>query len=264
MEVDAIVFAFESGEPNPQNPGEAPQYLGEFRVAEVNEGGVVLQPILSLDRYSGERLTRSRGEWSLYETMPIDRHELFARFSDEELSNILPGASAEEYIRQGTPATEDDDEWHRKGYNEEGEVVGPENPEQVVKWLYDRPLRAYDYLFGELARELVVKRASIEAVTEDNTKLEAALKSAEELGVFREEDIEARSKDLAGMKRDREAIEEHLNQVQQLLSNAQELIDDYRSKNLSMAVLLKKRQLQLLQMIDSIAPAPSPPVLLGP
>ena len=264
LEKDSIVFAFESGDPNAQDPNSGPQYLGEFHVADANEGGAQLVPIQRLDRRSGERLTRSQGPWSLYETMPVDRHEVFASFSEEELRKILPPQSVEEYVRHGTPANADDDQWHRKGYNDDGEAVGPENLDQATKFLFDRPLRAYDYLFSELARELVVKLASIQAVTEDNALLEASLQSAEQLSKFRQQERKSLSNDLTGMKQDREAIEAHRDQVQKQLTNARQLIDSYRAANSVQASELKQRQLGLMKMIDRVAPAPDSPVLPGP
>ncbi|MGI9455441.1 MAG: hypothetical protein ACR2NU_02715 [Aeoliella sp.] len=248
---DTIVYAFESGEPT-----EGAQYLGEFRVIEANAEGVTLEPILLIDQRTGERLAASEGPWSLYETMPVDRHSLYADLSEEQLQQMLPEESVEEYLRHGTEATRDDDEWHVIGLDENDERVGPEQMDQAVKRLYDRPLRDYAYLFEEYAREKVVAMAAREAITEDNAKLETALESAKQLSQFREAEIVALTSDEAGMKQDRAAIEKHRDLVQRQLSNARQLIEVLLADNTARARELAERQLGLMQMIDSVAPAP--------
>src|SRR5690606_28798068 len=42
LEADTVVYVFEAGKPNPADPAAGQQYLGEFRVVESNETGVVL------------------------------------------------------------------------------------------------------------------------------------------------------------------------------------------------------------------------------
>ena len=105
-----IVYAFEAGNANPNDPANGQQYLGEFRVVEVRETGVVLESVGLLDKRTGERLARSQGPWSLYETMPSDRYkignhyDMFADMSEEELRKRLPESLVKEYIRHGQPA----------------------------------------------------------------------------------------------------------------------------------------------------------------
>ena len=37
--------------------------------------------------------------------MPLDRHEIFAGKTDQQLQQLLPKKSVNEYIRDGKPAT---------------------------------------------------------------------------------------------------------------------------------------------------------------
>ena len=182
LEEDAIVYAFEAGSATATESAEGKQYLGEFRVTVVQAAGVTLEPVLLIDNRAGERLAASEGPWSLYETMPIDRHRLFAGYSEEALRAMLPAESVEEYLRHGTEATRDDDQWHVTGLDEDGKRVGPDNIDQAVKRLYDRSLRDYAYIFNELAGNKVVTLARQEAVTKDNDRLVKALAGAEETG----------------------------------------------------------------------------------
>lgn len=256
---DTIVYAFETGD-----PAEGMQYLGEFRVAETSGDGVTLEPILLIDQRTGERLAASKGPWSLYEAMPVDRHSLFAGLTEEQLREMLPAESVEEYIRQGTEATTDDDEWHVIGLDANDERLGPDEMDQAVKRLYDRPLRDYAYLFEESAREKAVLLAAQDAVTEDNAKLEAALASANELSQFREAERTALTSDLDGMNRDLAAVDKHRDLVLRQLSNAQKLIAGLLADNSARARELTERQMRWMSQIDLAAPAPEGLNILSP
>ena len=245
LEKDAIVYAFEMGNGNAADPAGGKQYLGEFRVAEVQEGGASLDPILLIDNRAGERLAGSEGPWSLYETMPIDRHRLFAGIPEEALRQMLPDESVEEYLRHGTEATPDDDEWHVTGLDEDGKRVGPDNIDSAVKRLYDRSLRDYAFIFSKLAGQKVVTLARQEAVAKDNDKLVKSLAGAEETAKFRQKQIDALNADLAGMKQDRKAIESHRDAVVGLLGNFQGLLQSYRQANSGLAQQATQRQLGL-------------------
>lgn len=248
---ETIVYAFETGD-----PAEGPQYLGEFRVEETSGDGAVLDPILLIDQRTGERLAASKGPWSLYEAMPVDRHSLYANLTEEQLREMLPAESVEQYVRQGADATTDDDEWHVIGLDENNERVGPEEMDQAVKRLYDRPLRDYAYLFEEFAREKAVLLAAQDAVAEDNAKLEVALASAKELSQFREAEKTALTSDLDGMKQDLAAVDKHRDVVLRQLSNAQKLIAGLLADNSARARELTERQMRWLSQIDLAAPAP--------
>ncbi len=256
LEKDAIVFAFEAGNPVTEAPVNGPQYLGEFRVREAQEGGVLLESVLLLGNRERERLARSQGPWSLYETMPIDRHRLFTGIPPESLARLVPEASAEEYLRHGTEATDNDDEWHVIGVDANGKRVGPENMDQAVKMLYDRSLRDYSYIFNKLASETIVAVAKQAAVKEDNDKLAKSLAGAEETAKFRQQQIEALNRDVAGMKVDRAAIEEHRDVVLNTLDHFENRIEGYLRANSELAQRLTQRQLQLESYINSVAPAP--------
>jgi len=251
LETETIVFAFEAGQPNLDN---GPQYLGEFRVVEADPQGAMLEPVLLINRRTDERLAGSQGPWSLYESMPIDSHKLFAGFSEEQLRNMLPESSVAEYLRHGKKATNDDDQWHRAGYDEDGRRVGPDNA-QAVEFRYDRTLRDYAFLFGEIARQQVVLLADIVAVQEDNAKQEGSLVIAEKISVFREKELQTLTSDLEGMAQDRSAIEKHLQAVGRHLENAKKLVDRTLATNSHLAKRLADHQLGLLRYIDDTAPA---------
>ena len=241
----------------PADPTSRKQYLGEFRVIETKETGVVLEPVQLINNVTGQRLVDSQGAWSLYESMPSDRHSLFADMSEEELQQLLPAESVEEYLRHGKPAQPADNEFDRVGLDENDEPVNIENLDKAVKFIFDRPLRDYANLFAQLAQDRVLLMASKQAVQEDNAKLVASIESGKRLGEFRQQQIQSLSADLEGMKQDRAAIEAHRDQVLNMLANAKQLITASLEENSQMARQLKSTQLQQLQLINSTAPAPS-------
>jgi len=261
LEQDAIIYAFQAGEPNLSDPAAGAEFLGEFRVSEVSDDGVTLDPVLLI--HNVQRIAEADGPWSLYETMPIDRHRLFAAFTPEQLQNMLPAASVEEYVRHGTPAEPDDDQWHVIGLDENGQRVGPENMDQAVKKLYDRTLRDYAFLFGELAVEKVETIAKAAAIAQDIEKLKIALASAEETGQFRQQQIDATNKDLSAMKADLAAIQEHRDAVVSQLEHFRDSITAYREANTALARQLTEQQMGMVRYINQSAPAP-PASLLSP
>jgi hypothetical protein len=188
--------------------------------------------------------------------MPADRHNLYADFTEEQLRQMMPEQSVEEYVRHGTEATPDDDQWHVIGLDENGERVGPEQMDRAVKRLYDRPLRDYAFLFEEFAREKVVAEADRKAVVEDNAKLEEALVSAKGLAQFREAEKTALDSDLEGMRQDRAAVEAHRNRLLQILSTAQRKIEMLLADNSARAQELTERHLRWIDQINRAAPAP--------
>jgi hypothetical protein len=258
IEKDAILYAFEGGEPNAADPQRGGQYLGEFRVVESNADGVVLESIQRLDNRTGGRLdmtAQSGRPWSLYETMPADRYELFAGYSEEELRKMFPAASVEEYVRHGKPVTEDDDQYHRAGFDEAGLRVGPEDKDKVAEERYDRPLRDYAYLFSELAREKTILQADRASLLQVVSRLKKANDDAKKLSALRTEQKKMTQSDLDGMQGDLAAIRSLQAAVGKQLANAEKLLGDALRFNEELAEGLRSRQLGMLPASAVSAPA---------
>ncbi|HEX6961497.1 MAG TPA: hypothetical protein VF175_06495 [Lacipirellula sp.] len=244
LAAESIVFLFEDGPVNAAAPDQARQYLGEFRVAEAGENGVILEPVHRLDQRTGNRLLRSaqaKTPWRMYETMPLDRHELFADLSDEELRQLLPAASVEEYIRHGGEPTPDDDEYHRAAYNEKGERVELDDPAKTEE-RYDRPLRDYAFLFAELMRQRTILGATIAGITEDINRLKAAQENAAQLTAHREQQLEMLTGDRDMMVRDQQTIEKLRDAVLAALENARQRVADLIPQNVQLAQQLIQQQ----------------------
>lgn len=247
ISADSVLYAFEQGSANTQDPEQGRQYLGEYRVVAVGGQQVTLEPTLSLDPREVNRLTGSQGPWSLYETMPGDSREMLEAFSDEQLRQLMPQQTAEEYVRDGTPWTVDDGEWTKEGLNAngevwtpqytnaEGEVVVTEDGAEPTRFIYRRQLRDYAYLFNEFSKRRVELLAQAQALKEDNAKLAATLASAKQLGQLRTAEQEKLKFDLAGVKRDHEAADAFLANVQRQVERAQSLLEETLATNSRLA-----------------------------
>lgn len=259
---NAIVYAFEQGEPNAATPQDGSQYLGEFRVVDVRPEGATLESVFKLDNRTGNRIVASQKPWELYERMPADKHELFAGQPEEKLREWLPAGSVDQYIRDGQTATADD-EAHRVGYDEAGQRLGADDAAKAVKWLYERPLKYYAYLFAAANRELIELYAERTALVEDGKKLAIAHEIAKKLGELRMEEQKGLTGDLGHMKNDRAAIEAQLATVTRILAAFKTEMTQKESDVVRMAAELRDRQLEQLRVIDASAPAPAQGSLLG-
>jgi regulator of replication initiation timing len=224
IDKDSIVFLFEQGEPTNPDPTKGPQYLGEFRVTESAGQQATLVSVQLLDDFEKQRLARSHGPWALYETMPVDRFDIFTGLSDEQLRKWLPEKSIQEYLRHGKAATRDDDEFRRLGDS------------------YQRRLRDYASEFDALARQRIVMLADMAAVTKDNERLKSSLASAKEIEAFRQEELRKLGIDRAGIVKERKVMEQHLATVQQQLANAKQLLAQALAENRRLADQLSGRQ----------------------
>ncbi len=232
---DSIVYAFEQG-PAPAAGQAGPQFLGEMRVINVAGESIQVVPTSSLDDRARARIAGTRFPWVLHENMPRDQYpdgpmELFAGMTEQQLRQILPEQSVEEYIRHGTPSQPDDDEANIAGFDATGKPLKPEEWNNNTVRRFRRQLRDYAYLFDELDKRLVGMIADRNALSEDNRQLEQANKSAQQVQAAYALMQKKLKFDLEGVTRDRQAIQSHSSQVATQLTNAQQLLAATREEN---------------------------------
>ena len=235
IETDSILYAFEQGEAGPAE-ARGRQFIGEFRVTNAAPEQIQLQPAGRFDERSVGRLQQTQAPWILYENMPIDQHpdgrlQIFAGATPEQLQQMLPAASAQEYARHGGPTEPGDDEFHKSGYDESGSLVLPGNWDASTQFKYRRELRDYNLIFQELSKRYTQMQADYNALVEDNGQLQKALASAQKVQQMQQQEQAKLNQDLAGVTRDRQAIEAHKSQVETQLSNARALLDDVVQEN---------------------------------
>jgi hypothetical protein len=263
---ETVVCLFEQGPAKPPAADGTPQgaqYLGEFRVSAAAAQEATLMPVLPLDDFERARLTASRGPWIVYERMPADRHEVFAGLSEEALKQKLPPQSVEDYLRHGKEAGPDDPEERKVGLDADGNRLPPDELDKAAKVVYQRRLRDYSTEFDELTRRRLVVSADIAAVTKDIERLVAANESAKKLQDFRQDEIQRLTTDLAGIRKERQAIEQHLAQVEQQLTRTRQLLAATLKRNSELANELVARQTGQSQNGARSTVEPTGPLALG-
>ncbi|MCC7475231.1 MAG: hypothetical protein IT425_07535 [Pirellulales bacterium] len=243
-----VVFVFEEGAPQP--PGEngalrGPQYLGEFTVAQVSGQQAQLVPVNPLlpSDYQTRRLAGSRGPWVMYETMPTDRHEVYAAWNDEQLQQLLPKATANEFVRHGKEATTSDDPHRKVRIGVDNKPLLPDDAGEATKVIYQRRLRDYDTEFNELTRRRIRMVAEIDAVKKDIEQLTAAMEVANKLEAYRTTERQKLTAELEGIRKERETIERHLAKLEEMLAKARQLTAEALARNRQMVAELAARQL---------------------
>jgi hypothetical protein len=266
-----VVFMFDDGQPEPPAANgipRGPQYLGEFRATQLGPLQAKLQPVLALDEFERRRLAASRGPWIIYETMPLDRHEIFTGKTDQQrqqLQQLLPKKTVNEYVRDGQPSTPDDDPLHVVGYDENGKPLPPGDLSKATKKLYQRRLRDYAAEFDELKRRRIAMLTDKDAIEKDIVRLKQAEDAATKIQAFRTDERTKLTSDLAGLEKERTAIERHLAEVNKLLARARQLTADLILRNDQLAAELAARQVQAPKPAGGAgSPAkPAGPLALG-
>lgn len=245
IQQDSILYAFEQGPATPVGqPG--PQYIGEMRVLSVAGEQIQVTPTSSLDERAATRLANTRPPWVLYENMPRDQHPdgpmgLYAGMTEQQLRELLPPESVEDFLRHGTPRQPDDDEANIAGFDPAGKPLPSDQWDNNTVYRYRRQLRDYAYLFDELDKRLVGMIADRNAFLEDNRQLLAADQSAKQVQAAYALMKKKLQFDREGVIRDRQAIESHRSQVATQLANAQQLLAATREENQQMVQELKSR-----------------------
>jgi hypothetical protein len=250
---DSVVYIFEQGPAQPpaaDGTPQGPQYLGAFRVTASQGQQATLAPVLPMAPFEQARLAASRGPWAIYERMPPDRHSIFAGKTAEELKQILPPQVVEEYLRHGTEARPDDPDELKVGVDADGNPLKSDQMGKAVKVVYQRRLRDYATEFDELAQRRIVMEADVAAVMKDIERLQAANESAKKLHAFRQDEIQRLKTDLAGISKERKAIEGHLAQVEQQLARVRQLLAATLKRNSELANELAARQLRSGPPVD--------------
>ncbi len=219
--------------------GEGGRFLGQFRVTEVAEKQLALEPTMKMTPQTLDRLSKSKGPWTLYDIMPVDNHTAFAELDEPERRAILPEGSVAGYLKDGQPADADDapERLAKDGKTTDGKI-------------YVRMLRDYEVLFRQYHRQRSITVDLVEATTRDKQSIEAALADAKEQEQFRQKEIAALKTDLAKISLERHAVAEHHKSLKANLATVNEKIALAMKTNSAMAGEIAKIQLEASRLID--------------
>ncbi len=65
-------------------------YLGQFGAVNPTDTTVTLSPILPLDAQQRQEIADPGSTWVLYETMPVDSHEVFSGMAEDQIRALMP------------------------------------------------------------------------------------------------------------------------------------------------------------------------------
>jgi len=249
LKAETVVYLFDDGAPQPPagNQPRGAQFLGQFAVTQVTPQGATLQSVLTMDPVVWRRLATSPGNWIIYDSMPIDRHQILAGKPDAELKQKLPAKSFSEYSRDGKPATADEEKTNPNrviGFDAEGKQLAPADMAKATKKVYQRRLRDYASEFDDLTRRRLVMLTDIDAINKDIERLKAAQDVAKKIQAYREDERTKLTSDLAGVTKERDAIQQLVDKIKKQIARANQLTEDLLQRNAQMAEQLNRRELE--------------------
>lgn len=187
-----VLYLFEDREPG--------FFIGEYKVTGLAEKSVSLAPTVVpptqklLDGVRA-RIQGTQVTWSMYETVPGDRHDVFRGYDQNQLSLLMPGVPPQvlqEYLRDGSNTQPGDP------------------PDRVINGKYERQLRAYGTYFQETNRQIASLRDQIAAAKTDSA-IAKKLQADAEKEVASRDDLIAKTlkPELAEVQAERDLITAH-------------------------------------------------------
>ena len=204
-----------------RNPKDGGQYVGQFIVKGVDEKNkqVGLVPCKKLNPAALQRLAQSKGPWTLCEIMPADNHDIFAEMSPQQLEQILPKATLEEYLKDGKDG-------------------------------YQRKLRDYQYLFDTFDRQLSMLVDLRNMAAANKQRMESAVAGAKKQVQLRQAEIATLRKELAEMRRQRDIVAAHQKSLEIEVAARAQKVKDLLKSNRALAAEIAKDQLEAVRRID--------------
>jgi len=239
------------------------EYLGEFKVTDVAEAQVQLEPTMQMTQAELQRLSRSGGPWILYERMPVDRHTLFADFDEDQLREMLPESSVKDYIQDGQPATwADVAEWGVQGdvVDEEGKplVDAEGQPIEGVQGVFRRLLRDYELIFQDYIARRVEYVDLFASATRDKQYIETALADARKHEQFRRDQLEQLGEKLKVYTREGQAVTAHEQALKAKVAAVNQAVEQLLAGNKATAGRIAEIQLEAARRIDARTPPVTP------
>lgn len=217
---NSVMYVFEENEVQKPEP-EKGHYIGRFRVVKITneDDEVALKPLRTWTGRQLQRLAASRGPWTMYETMPIDNHFVFAGLKDEQLQAMLPKASLPEYLKDG-----------------EG--------------TYLRRLRAYQILFSAFDVQRTVLLDLIESDTRDLLYVKNTYKDTQVQIRLRDAAVVQMTALKAKLQRERDAAAAHHKVLAPRVAALQASIKKLVAANKAMAARIAQIQKDATKLID--------------
>ena len=246
--VGKVLYAFQQGP-----AAEGASYLGQGKVVAASDATITIEPLAKQPRGLAQEVVNEGGLWRLYESLPVDRHDLLTSLSEEELQAGLSGLPEEilnEYLKDGKEASRDDPDERKIGFKADDTQALPEEKDQVVKELYVRRLRDYTLRFFELSKEQTVLQAKIDRDASEVDNMKVALDQVSANVQAREAEREKLDQDKVKFQMELEKVQQHRTALEQQSRILTKMIADARAKARELAGELTRWQLETTQHID--------------
>jgi len=214
-------------------------FLGEFKVIGLGDDNVVLENTQKMDAEHIRRIESAAAaeepKWNLYETMPADRHDVFAWLSEEAFAALfgsLPAEVQAEYRRDGSAAEENDP------------------PERIVDGKYVRRLRNYRVIFNNYARERSVLVDKIAAAKKDLNFLESAQSDSKLQEEFRRTEIERLGEEKSAAITERDTVGRYRQVLADRLASVREETNKTLGENKRLAAIWTQWQQNAARQVD--------------
>ncbi len=243
--VGKVLYSFQQGP-----AAEGARYLGQNKVVAVDDATITIEPLTKQPPDQVQKVVDEERRWRLYESLPVDRHDLLTSLSKEELRAALPPETIEEYLKDGKEASRDDPDERKIGLKADGTQALPEEQDQVVKELYVRRLRDYTLRFFVLSKEQTVLQAKIDRDASEVVNMQAALDQVRTNVQARQAEREKLGQDLVKFQTELEKVQQHRTALDQQRRGLAKMISNVRDEARELAGQLTRWQLETAQRID--------------
>jgi hypothetical protein len=231
---------------DPQFNAPPGQYLGEFVVLEnppvdAAGGTFAMAPAKSMSPREQQRLTAAIASavgnnipWVAYETLPQDRHNVFAGLTAEDIETNFPGIfTAEqknEFLKNGQAWTEDDP---------------ADRKDSLGK--YRRPLVDFGQMMQTLYRWRSELNAKIATLQKDLSLMTAANEDVQKQIVHRKDEIVTLQEELAKMEAETKLVQDHLATIEAKLASVRAASTRLQSDNRKLVAQLASLQREAVE-----------------
>jgi hypothetical protein len=230
-----VLYVFEASRPGEQTAGA---YLGEFKVTGVTDQTLALSPAARFTPAELRKVGESQPTWVLFEVLPIDRYDVFAGLTDEQLSALLPEASRALYLRHGKPA----------------ETTDP--PEQVLDGKFERPLRDYGQALRTLRLELWANQEAAALANSDLAAMQKAVAAANQEVTLQDAEIARLEDDLKKSTAERDLVKEQAGALEARVAAIEAETTKLLEENKKLAAQWTAMQLEAAGKINQLSRAP--------
>ncbi|MDZ7619879.1 MAG: hypothetical protein U1E05_23005 [Patescibacteria group bacterium] len=243
-----VLHVFEEGDVEaPLNDGGG-RYLGEFRVTEVADGMVAMEPAMRMEKRELDRLSASRGPWSLYEVLPRDSHKVIRRMDKDYLRRVLPETVVNEYLYDGELMTKAKAE----ELGLEGKIVNEKRAEVAdgEEGVYTRDLRDYRIAFNVFHRDRTLWHDRRESAELDKRYTEDAAADAAKQVAFRTSEVADLTAELGRFQRELAAVVAHEGAINGKLAELGRSATELVANNRAIASQIAQVQMEAQRRID--------------